>query len=385
MQDSKAAMKKAVIFQYRLLHYRLELFERLRQVCAQRGIDLALVHGQASRRELVKKDEGSLPWAHRVRNRFWVLGDRDLVWQPFPAALRNADLVVVMQESRILSNYPLLLSQLWSRRKVAYWGHGANFQSDAPSGLRERFKQLMLKRVGWWFAYTQMTVDILRKSGYPAAQITCLDNAIDTTSFQADLAAWSDADIASEKQRMGIAADAPVGVFCGSLYPDKKLGLLITAADLIRQTVPDFCLVVLGDGPSMPEMQAAARTRPWLHLLGVRKGREKALYFRMGDVMLNPGLVGLHIVDAFCADMVMVTTRNARHSPEVVYLRDGENGLYTDDTPGAYSQAVLGVIQHPARLQRMKAAALADSHRYTLDNMVTQFADGIAAALRDDR
>jgi hypothetical protein len=118
-----------------------------------------------------------------------------------------------------------------------------------------------------------------------------------------------------------------------------------------------------------------------MHLLGVRKGVEKALYFRMGDVMLNPGLVGLHIVDAFCAGMVMMTTRTARHSPEVAYLRDGENGVYCGDTPEAYAKDVLDVIQSPVRLAEMKAKAFADSDHYTLENMVKNFAGGIEAAL----
>lgn len=375
-------MKKVAILQHRLLHYRTNLFEQLREVCAERGIDLHLVHGQASPRELAKKDEGTLPWAHKVHNRFWEAGERDLVWQPFPAELKDADLVVVMQENRILSNYPLLLSRMWSPRKVAYWGHGKNFQTDAPTGLREKWKDFLLARVDWWFAYTEMTVDILRKAGIPAERITCLDNAIDTTSFKADLASWNEADIAAERARLGIAMNAPIGVYCGSLYSDKRLELLIESSDLIRRRVPDFALVVIGDGPSMPQMRDAAASRPWLHLLGVRKGREKALYFRMGDVMLNPGLVGLHIVDAFCSGLVMVTTRTARHSPEVAYLRDGENGVYGGDTPEVYGRAVLDVIQDPGRLQKMKQAALADSGRYTLQNMVRRFTHGIEAAVR---
>ncbi|MBK1678913.1 glycosyltransferase family 4 protein [Rhodocyclus tenuis] len=374
-------MKKLVIFQYRLLHYRTKLFEQLRTVCAERGIELHLVHGQASRREAVKKDEGSLPWAHRVHNRFFELGERDLVWQPFPAVLKDADLVVVMQENRILSNYPLLIGRIWSTQKIAYWGHGKNFQSDAPAGLREKWKDFLLSRVDWWFAYTEMTVDILRRAGYPQRQITCLDNAIDSSGFKADLAAWTAGELAAERARLGIAADSPVGLFCGSLYPDKRLDLLIAAADLIRREVPDFALLLIGDGPSMPQMREAAATRPWLHLLGVKKGREKALYFGMGDVMLNPGLVGLHIVDAFCSGLVMMTTTTARHSPEVAYLRNGINGMAAGDTAEAYSRAVLDIITDPERLAGMKRAAVADSDRYTLENMVRRFADGIEAAL----
>ncbi len=373
---------KVVILQHRLLHYRVNLFQDLRQECQKRGIQLELVHGQASRRELPKRDEGHLSWAHRVTNHFWEIGQRDLLWQPFPVDLRDAELLVIMQESRILSNYWMLLSRLWSRRKVAYWGHGRNFQSESPTGLRERWKSFLLKRVDWWFAYTQMTVDILARSGYPAEKITSLENAIDTDRFKSDLASWHSQDIENERVRLGISPKAPVGLFCGSLYPDKRLELLVDSADWIKARCPEFHVVVIGDGPSMAFLRDAAASRPWIHLLGVKTGREKALYFRLGDVMLNPGLVGLHIVDAFCSALVMVTTSTARHSPEVAYLRHGENGIVAGDTPAEYGAAVLGIISDPVLMQRMKQTSFADSHRYTLQNMVLRFADGIESALK---
>lgn len=373
---------KVTIFQYRLLHYRVELFELLRAECARRGIELCLVHGQASRRERPKNDVGHLDWAYTVTNRFWEVGARDLVWQPMPKEVRDSDLIIVMQESRILSNYPLLLSRLFTRRKVAYWGHGRNFQSDLPSGLRERWKRVLLTRIDWWFAYTQMTVDILKNADYPIEKITSLENAIDTNSFKIDLSSWNESEVLAARERFGIDRDSPVGVFCGSLYPDKKLELLISSADWIKAKIPSFSMLVIGDGPSMPFMKECVATRPWIHLLGVKKGREKALYFRAGDVILNPGLVGLHIVDAFCSGLVMVTTRTARHSPEVAYLEDGVNGLMTEDSVESYGGAVLDLLSDKERLARMKAAALADSNRYTVDNMVKRFADGIESALK---
>lgn len=370
-------MKKVVICQHRLLHYRLGLFERLREACARRGIDLHLVHGHASRRESIKKDEGSLPWAHKLENRFWELGARDLVWQPFPADLRDADLVVVMQESRILSNYPLLLGRLWSPRRVAYWGHGVNFQSDAPAGLREKWKQMMLKRVDWWFAYTEMTVDILRRAGYPQKRITCLDNAIDNEAFERDLASVPDAQLQAMRVEIDAPEGAPVGLFCGSLYPDKRLDYMIAAADRIQAALPDFRLGVIGDGPSGGEIRAAAETRPWLKWLGVRKGLEKAAWFKLADVVINPGLVGLHILDSFCSGTPMITTAESRHSPEIAYLQDGVNGLVVHGEAARYADAVVALFNDRSRLEAIKRAALNDARHYTLDNMVKQFADGI--------
>jgi glycosyltransferase involved in cell wall biosynthesis len=374
-------MSKVVIFQHRLLHYRLGLFDLLRERCLAQGIELHLVHGQATRRELVKNDVGSLPWADVVKNRVWEVSERDVLWQPFPAHLRDADLVVIMQESRLLANYPVLLSRLWSKRKVAYWGHGVNLQSDAPTGLREQWKRLLLTKVDWWFAYTQMTVDRVVGSGYPINQITCLNNAIDTGAFKQALAAVAETDLTSTREALGIRPDAPVGIFCGSLYPDKMLDFLIAAVDGIHNESADFHCIVLGDGPSMPTMREAAESRPWLHVLGVTKGDKKALYFRMADFMLNPGLVGLHIVDAFCAGLIMVTTAGARHSPEIAYLRHGVNGIMTDTNTEEYSQNVLMLIKDHEKLNQLKTQALADADVYTLDNMVEQFVQGISQCL----
>jgi glycosyltransferase involved in cell wall biosynthesis len=374
-------MHKVVIFQHRLLHYRVGLFEKLREHCLEKSIELHLVHGQPTSREKVRNDIGHLPWANMVENWSFPLSNQDLIWLPFPSHLRDADLVVLMQENRQLSNYPLLLSRLWSKRKLAYWGHGGNFQSDAPNGLRERWKRLLLTKVDWWFAYTHLTTDIAMKSGYSLNQITCLNNAIDTTAFKQELASISDADLLAAREAFGLMADAPVGLFCGSLYPDKKLDFLVDALDQIHRASPDFHCIVLGDGPSMPYMRDAAASRPWLHLLGVTKGAKKALYFRMADFMLNPGLVGLHIVDAFCAGLVMVTTSGARHSPEIAYLCDGVNGLMTGDNVEEYAQNILILIHDRTLLSHYRAAALADANVYTLDNMVEQFVDGISKCL----
>jgi glycosyltransferase involved in cell wall biosynthesis len=374
-------MKRVVVCQHRLLHYRVGLFEKLRTACEARGIALHLLHGQASRRESIKRDESVLPWAHRVTNRFWEVGTRDLVWQPFPAALRAADLVVVMQENRILSNYPLLMGRLWSPRRIAYWGHGVNFQSDAPVGLREQWKRAMLTRVDWWFAYTETTAEIVRTAGYPAERITCLDNAIDNEAFERDLAAVDPRRVRTMRQEIAARQGAPVGLFCGSLYPDKRLDYMIEAADRVHTALPDFRLVVLGDGPSAEAIRQAVLTRPWLRWQGVCKGVEKAAWFRLADVVFNPGAVGLHVLDSFCSGAPMITTADGRHGPEVAYLKDGVNGRVVTGDARRYAEAVLALFHQRERLKAIQEAARRDAQRYTLSNMVERFADGIAACV----
>lgn len=378
-------MKRRVcVVQYRLLHYRLELFERLKQACALRDLDLVLVHGQPTPTEALRNDTGTLPWAHAVRNKVWRFRGRDFLWQPLPAEARESDLIVFMQESRLISNYPWLFGWGPHGTRVAYWGHGRNFQSEAPQGLRERWKQRMIRSVDWWFAYTQMSADIVAQSGFPKQRITLLNNAIDNSNFESELASVSDAEVQQLRGSIGAAPDAVVGLYCGSLYSDKRLDLLVAAGRLIHAQHPTFRMVVIGDGPSRPLIEAALK-EPWLSWQGVRRGREKAAWFRASQLYLSPGAVGLHVLDSFVAGTPMITTADALHGPEIAYLENGVNGVVTPGDAASYAAAVLALIDQPAQADALRARARESAEQYTLQAMVERFADGLAACVAAPR
>jgi L-malate glycosyltransferase len=380
---TSARRPEVAVLQHRLLQYRVPLFVRLRSACEARGLRLRLVHGQPSAAEAVRRDTATLPWADVVHNRFWHVGGKDLLWQPFPAALRQARLVVMMQESRILSNYPWLFGA--GAPRVAFWGHGRNFQSSAPDGLRERWKAWLRNRVDWWFAYTERTRPILTEGGYPSDRITVLDNAIDNEGFASDLAAVTAQQVTALRERIGAGPGAPVGLYCGSLYPDKRLDLLVQAAERVQRARPDFRLVVVGDGPSRPLVDDAARSRPWLHCAGAQHGLEKAAWFRAADSYLSPGAVGLHVLDAFCAGLPMITTDSALHGPEIAYLQSGRNGFIVPADAADFAATCLNVVEDAHLRERLRQAAQADAQRYTLDNMVRRFMGGMQACLAAPR
>jgi len=379
------SMVKVCIVQHRLLHYRTELFERLRSACAAEGIELMLVHGQATPIEAIRKDTGQLPWATEIRNRSCRFGGRDMLWQPLPKAVAGCELIVLMQESRLLSNYPWLFGFRPRKTRVAFWGHGRNFQSEAPNGWRERWKRRNLRAVDWWFAYTQMTADIVVEAGFSAERVTVLNNAIDNSSFSADLASVSDAEVAALRDPITAGSSATVGLYCGSLYPDKRLDLLLQACEKIVARQPDFKLVVVGDGPSRALLEASASSRPWMHWVGVKRGRDKAAWFRAAQLYLSPGAVGLHVLDSFVAGVPMITTADALHGPEIAYLQDGVNGLITAGDADSYAQAVLALLQEPERLAAIRHNAETSATQFTLDQMVDRFCDGIVKCLRQPR
>ena len=133
----------------------------------------------------------------------------------------------------------------------------------------------------------------------------------------------------------------------------------------MREAVPDFHLLIIGGGPDAGIAEAAAAELPWVHYVGPKLGAEKTALASLGRVFLMPGLVGLGVLDSFAYGTPMVTTDVPYHSPEIDYLRHGENGLIVADDVRTYAEAVTELLTDEAwrlQLRRGAAAASGDLH-----------------------
>lgn len=343
-------------------------------------IDLRLIHGQPDAEEKKKADEGTIEWANRITNRRVHLGQTELLWQPCLQKVKDADLVVVQQENRLLINYLLLLRRKLIRQKLAFWGHGVNCQAQSRDSLKEKWKSLFIRQPDWWFAYTDFTREILLERGFHPERITVVQNAVDTAGLRAASESISSAELAALKDSLGIQGER-VGVYCGAIYVHKRIGFLIEAAQQIRQKISDFELVIIGAGPDENRVREAASRHTWIHFVGPRFGREKALHLKLGQVFLMPGLVGLAIQDAFVLGQPMLTTDCGLHSPEISYLRHAVNGMMAPNNVADYVEQVVSVLGNPARLDEMKRACLMDAEKYTIALMADKFAEGIVQCL----
>ena len=100
-------------------------------------------------------------------------------------------------------------------------------------------------------------------------------------------------------------------------------------------------------------------------------------------MQLMPGLVGLSIVDSFVTGVPLFTTIGALHSPEIAYLRNGFNGVATENNVTAYSDAVVHYLRNPDSLALLQKGCDESASRYTLKNMVSNFVDGIVKCVSD--
>ncbi len=313
-------------------------------------------------------------------------GRRGFWMKDLKSLARGMDLIIIGQANGFLNATPLLLGA--GRRnghpRVALWGHGATMQRTASGLMGRKFKQFLATRPDWWFAYTALSGQVVRDYGFPSDRITVVNNAVDTGSVRTAVARTGAAGRdAAFRELFGAdrTARERVGVFCGRLVPAKRLGFLFEAATMVHDALPQFRLIVVGGGPEAGMVAAFCAAHDWCRMTGAQQNERKALYLALADIMLNPGAIGLAVLDAFAAGLPIVTTVDAAHGPEFGYVQQGSNGLILPSSPVSYAEAVTNLLRDADRLARMRNQAALDGSEYSVERMVDRFAAGVTACL----
>jgi glycosyltransferase involved in cell wall biosynthesis len=368
-------MKKVLVVQRRLTHYRVSFFEVLKKVMYERNIELILAYGDPDSEEMKKKDEGEISWAKKLKTHYLLKGK--VCWQPFSNLVNEVDAIVITHENKLIFN--LIPQWFYKNKKIILWGHGENLQKLNPD-WRDSFKRVTANKADWWLAYTDMSIPLIQKSGFPNNRITVLNNTIDTHSFRNDLLNVTNQKTAEIRLKYDISGHS-IGIFIGSLYEEKRIDFLLESALLIKKNLPDFELIIAGDGKLRAFVEQQSFLYPWIHYVGAIKGIDKATLLSISKIMLNPGLVGLGILDSFLSHTPMITTDCGVHSPEVVYLSHMNNGIMTKNDLEEYSETIIEVLLDSSLLDKLCEGCKAAGAQYTLDNMAINFTNGVLAAL----
>ncbi len=359
--------------------YRLPFLVGLDKRLSQVGITLQVVYGTPWPEEAKRGDHVELPPPLGLKVESRMLFGK-LFLQPVIRPWRTADLVIVEHANKHVLNYLLSILRSTGVKRVAYWGHGRDRQAS-PDSWAERYKRRSLHWADWWFAYTAGAAAYVAEQGFPPSHITVVENAIDTRSLRDDLATVDEDELHDARAGLGLHGDERVAVFCGSLYPNKRLDLLFEAADRVHREVPSFRLLIIGGGPLADDVARFASDRPWAKVVGPKFGYEKAVLLKLAEIWLNPGLVGLGILDAFCAGLPVLTTDLPLHSPEIEYLVDGENGLIVQPTVDDFADAIERLLKDAVSLEHLRNGALIAAQRYSIETMVENFAVGVERCL----
>jgi L-malate glycosyltransferase len=374
-------MKKVLILYKFLPQYRVEFFGKLKDSLLQHGIDLILIYGKLKNQDSIKNDERNLDWAIYRESKLIRVGSTSLLWQPCLDMLPKVDLVIVEQANSLLINYLLIPLSKVMKFKFAFWGHGANLQDD-PNSTKNRFRYFFLNQSDYWFAYTNGVKNFLIEKGVNNRKITVVDNAIDTLSLKQQYDNLPMSEVDNLKTEMGVNS-GNVAIYCGGIYKEKRIDFLIEASVIIKEKIEDFHLVFVGAGPEAYKVKEASETYDWIHYVGPKFGAERVPYFKMSELFLMPGLVGLAILDTFATETPMITTDFPYHSPEIEYLENGKNGVVTVNNINDYSKQVIDLFQNKDKIVSLKESCLNSSTLYSTESMVVNFTNGILKCLQN--
>jgi glycosyltransferase involved in cell wall biosynthesis len=381
MNLNKETQRVAVLY-HRIPQYRVDFFNVARQRFSELNIDFLLLYGQPGSLDAQNVKSVDISWATKIPNIIWQIGNRELYWQPVLGHLKNVDLIIVESSNTLLVNYILLLQNMLGIRKVAYWGHGRNFQAKKGDRLSEWLKRILSTKVHWYFAYNDLSAQYLKSIGYPINKITSVQNAVDTHNLTRAFHNLNETDLLTLRQNLGICGQN-VCIYTGGMYPEKRIGFLLESLILIRKQIPDFEMIFVGSGVDAGLVQSFASSHNWVHYVGPKFNLEKVPYFAISKLFLIPGLVGLGILDSFALETPLVTTNISYHSPEIAYLENGVNGIMVDESqdPQAYAKSVVDLLTDEARRQELIVNCRKAREEYTIENMVENFVKGVKQAL----
>ena len=200
---------KVLIIQEHMPAFRVPFYERLLELLAERGVELRLIYAPNQRNTFLKRE---LAWAEPVAVKW--LGS--IAWQPVLGHCQGESLVIIQQEMKYAANPALQLWRKFGGPKVAYWGHGRNFQKPPETGALWAIKRFLSLQVDWWFAYNDLSARVVASYGFPADRITSVGNAVDTTGMKARMRGLGPDEIRQAREAHGIASEN-IAIYTGWL------------------------------------------------------------------------------------------------------------------------------------------------------------------------
>jgi glycosyltransferase involved in cell wall biosynthesis len=184
----------------------------------------------------------------------------------------------------------------------------------------------------------------------------------------------SDEERAAVRQKYGIPADAPVLIYAGRMAQEKNLPMLLAACEqVIFRKRPDAYLLLAGAGMHAAELREAANQSAILRdrviLTGFLPRAALDPIYAAATLLTFPSLTetqGMVLGEAMAVGTPCVAV-DVGGAPETI--EDGVDGVRVPNDPEAFGAAVVDLLNDPARLEVMSAAAVRGADRRTPERM----------------
>jgi glycosyltransferase involved in cell wall biosynthesis len=127
----------------------------------------------------------------------------------------------------------------------------STYESLAFESLARRMETWICRSATKTIVVTRAMARILEASGVPADHLLVMPNGVDRARFHSGL------DGSGVRERHGLSESYVVG-FVGWIRPWHGVDLLLRAAARLAAEIPTLRVLIVGDGPALPELRALA-------------------------------------------------------------------------------------------------------------------------------
>jgi glycosyltransferase involved in cell wall biosynthesis len=264
---------------------------------------------------------------------------------------------------------------LWTDRPVAtiiphLFGTTAFREAPIPIALYVVLLEALIPLIyarSRFVAISESTRDDLVRRGIPAERVEVVHCGLDHATYRRDPQVRK--------------SERPTLVFVGRLRRYKGLDWVLRALPRVLAQRPDVRLLVIGDGPHLPELKlTAARlgVASAVELLGFLPRAEKVRRMQEAWVLVQPSPKegwGLTVVEAGACGTAVVAADGPGLRDSV---RDGLTGLlvrYDDDA--RLAQALLRVIEDPALREGLAAEGVRWAARFSWPRCASESLDAL--------
>jgi len=314
-------MKKVLLVQPILSHYRQSLFELL---VNDSRLQFVVIAGKELNGIKVFKSNSKKINAI-LKNKSFSLMGRKFYYQ---VGLFNAikkknptDIIFGGPDFHFITTIILSLYLfLFTKIRVHYWTHGI---SKTNSIISKKSLAFFYNNASSILTYEKNGKDLISKITNNK-NIFVVKNSLN----------YSDYGFNKKKRIFKKHTEIFSILFSGRLIRNKKVDVLINAIKLlVDQDIPVVCNII-GNGEHKNELKILTNNlglQTEINFLGAKYGVQVDDYFFNSDVFVLPGKVGLSIIHALSYGLPIITTSLPIHSPEVAILKNNENAFFYKD------------------------------------------------------
>jgi glycosyltransferase involved in cell wall biosynthesis len=356
MNSSPLGRRRLAILTNILAPYRLPIFERLAE-----HMDVTVLYSGEEgnrarwtgldnevRKTRVKRVPGfTLTWSKQDGGAAFDTKYLHVNPALFTDLLRIRPDAIVTDEMGFRTAVALLYAKVFAKPVWVWWGGTLHTEREL-SMARRVFRRWLVRRVRRWFSYGATSTQYLTSLGVSPRDVVEVQNCVPEQLY-----------LDAQPPTVHLACK-PVLLCVGQLMPRKGVDLLLQAAAEVQADGLTFSLLIVGDGPEKPLLEARAEVLGLrnLHFHTGEPPRRMPGIYRSGDVLVFPtreDVWGLVVNEALWSGLPVLVSRYAGCASDIVPSSNIFDPLDRYEFVSKLRLAIAGRLQphDPARLKSL--------------------------------